>query len=366
MTDKEIADQLYNAHYATEMPKITFYKQLGVDVPESSYAEIIARDTPLAGAQGTVGLYEAAKGLTGFIPFTKGKIPKAIESAEKSVLGGTSSDLQQYLESLKSEGQQMVSQGAAEIQPTGNILQDTIAQLQYAGQNPQQIPQIIAQSLPSTYGGALVGRGITKTAGRFGKDVSPITAAASGEGTIAAGAGLESIRQQTEDREVTGGQQAIAGFSGYMTNKLGRLGARAAKYLDAGDIDVIWTQGTTGVTSAATQKAQSKLLAGLKSALSESVFEELPQSAQEQISQNIALGRPWDEGVAEQMAGGIIGGAGAGLGFGTYNQYKINKAIEETPPPGDITAEPPGTDIEVPKTDTKKNAQTRKELLDSI
>jgi len=366
MTDKEIADQLYKDHYATEMPKITFYKELGVDVPESSYAEIITRDIPLAGAQGTVGLYEAAKGLTGFIPFTKGKIPKAIESAEKSVLGGTSSDLQQYLESLKSEGQQMVSQGAAEIQPTGNILQDTIAQLQYAGQNPQQIPQIIAQSLPSTYGGALVGRGITKTAGRFGKDVSPITAAASGEGTIAAGAGLESIRQQTEDREVTGGQQAIAAFSGYMTNKLGRLGARAAKYLDAGDIDVIWTQGTTGVTSAATQKAQSKLLAGLKSALSESVFEELPQSAQEQVSQNVALGRPWDEGVAEQMAGGIIGGAGAGLGFGTYNQYKINKAIEETPPSGDITAEPPGTDIEVPKTDTKKNAQTRKELLDSI
>lgn len=366
MTDREVADQLYNAYYATEMPKVTFYKQLGIKIPESSIGEIITKDIPLAGAQGTVNLYEAAKGLTGFVPFTKGKIPKAIEKGEKALLGGTSSDLQQYLESLKSEGQQMVSQGAAEIQPTGNILQDTIAQLQYAGQNPQQIPQIIAQSLPSTYGGALVGRGITQTAGRFGKDVAPVTAAASGEGTIAAGAGLEGIRQQTEDKEVTGAQQTIAAFSGYMTNKLGRLGARAAKYLGVDDMDVILTRGTTGATSAATQKARSKLEAGFRLALSESVFEELPQSAQEQISQNVALGRPYDEGVAEQMAGGIIGGAGAGFGFGAYNQYKINKAIENMPPPGDITAEPPGTDIEVPKTDTKKNAQTRKELLDSI
>lgn len=216
MTDREVADQLYNSYYAAEMPKVAFYKQLGIDIPESSIGEIITRDIPLAGAQGTVNLYEAAKGLTGLVPFTKGKIPKAIEKAEKSVLGGTSSDLQQYLESLKSEGQQMVSQGAAEIQPTGNVLQDTIAQLQYAVENPQQIPQIVAQSLPSTYGGALVGRGITKTAGKFGKDVSPVTAAASGEGTVAAGAGLEAIRQQTEDKEVTGGQRRFLPLQSYL------------------------------------------------------------------------------------------------------------------------------------------------------
>jgi hypothetical protein len=367
MTDKEIADQLYKDHYATEMPKLSFYKQLGIDVPESSLAEIIGRDLPLAGAQGVVGLYKGVKGLTGFVPFSEGKIPKAIESAEKSVLGGTASDLQQYLESLKSEGQQMVSQGAAEIPSTGNILRDVTGQLIYAGQNPQQIGQIIAQSLPSTYGGALIGRGISATGAKLGKDISPITAAASGEGTLAAGSGLESVREQTENKEVTTPQQIITAFSGYMTNKLGRLGNKAAGYLGVDDMDVILTRGTIGATSAANQKAQSKLVAGLKSALSESVFEELPQSTQEQISQNIALGRPWDEDVAEQMAAGIIGGAGAGFGFGTYNQYKVNKALENMPPSTtDVDAEPPGMDIEVPKTDTKKNAKTRKELLDSV
>jgi hypothetical protein len=367
MTDKELADQLYNSYYVNEMPKIAFYKQLGIDIPESSYAEIIGRDIPLAGAQSLVSAYEAAKGLTGLVPFTQGKIPKAVEKGEKALLGGTSSDLQQYLESLKSEGQQMVTQGAAEIPSTGNMLQDTVSQLQYAIENPQQIPQIVTQSLGPMYEGALIGRGITKAGARFNKEVSPITAAASGEGTVAAGAGLEAIRQQTEDKEVTGAQQTIAAFSGYMTNKLGRLGNRAANYLGVGDMDVLMTRGTIGAIDPATQKAQSKLLAALKSALSESLFEELPQSAQEQISQNVALGRPWDEGVAEQMAGGIIGGAGAGAGFGAYNQYKINKALAEAPPsPKDPLAEPPGTDIEVPKTDTKQNAKTRKKLLDSI
>ena len=42
MTDREVADQLYNAHYATEMPKVAFYKQLGVDIPESTIGEIIS------------------------------------------------------------------------------------------------------------------------------------------------------------------------------------------------------------------------------------------------------------------------------------------------------------------------------------
>ena len=87
MTDKEVADQLYKDHYATEMPKLAFYKQLGIPIPESSIAEIFTRDAPLAGAQGIVNAYEAAKGLTGFIPYSKGKIPKAIESAEKAITG---------------------------------------------------------------------------------------------------------------------------------------------------------------------------------------------------------------------------------------------------------------------------------------
>ena len=370
MTDRELADHIYSNYYATEMPRDAFYKQLGVDIPKSSWAEIIARDIPLALGQGLVTTYEAPKELLGLTPFTKGKIPKAIESAEQAVFGGTSGDLQRYLESLKSEGQQFVSEEAQNIPSTGNILRDTTGQLLYAAQHPQQIPQIVAQSLPSTFEGGFAGKGIQSVGKRFGKEISDIGAAASGEGLVAAGAGSGAIRQQTENKELSGGQQAIAAVSGYITNKLGRVGNRAAQYLGVDDMDVLAVRLGRGnlaeATDAAALKAKSKLLAGLKSALSESVFEELPQSAQEQISQNIALGRPWDEGVAEQMAGGIIGGAGAGFGFGAYNQYRLNKlALGDVPPPTDSGAEPPGIDIKVPKTDTKQNAKTRKEIIDS-
>jgi len=370
MTNRELADHIYSNYYATEMPRETFYKQLGVDIPKSSWAEIVARDIPLAIGQGLVTTYEAPKELLGLTPFTKGKIPKAIESAEQAVFGGTSGDLQQYLESLKSEGQQYVSEEAQNIPSTGNVLRDAVGQLIYAGQNPQQIPQIIAQTLPLTFEGALIGKGIQSVGKRFGKEISDIGAAASGEGLQAAGLGAGAIRQQTEGKELSGVQQAIAAVSGYMTNKLGRVGNRAAQYLGVDDMDVLAVRlgrgNLAGATDAAALKTQSKLLAGLKTALSESVFEELPQSAQEQISQNIALGKPYDEGVAEQMAAGIIGGAGAGFGFGAYNQYKLNKlALGDVPPPTDPGAEPAGIEIEVPKTDTKQNAKTRKEIIDS-
>ena len=95
MTNRELADHIYSNYYATEMPRETFYKQLGVDIPKSSWAEIVARDIPLAIGQGLVTTYEAPKELLGLIPSTKGKIPKAIEAGEQAVFGGTSGDLKQ-------------------------------------------------------------------------------------------------------------------------------------------------------------------------------------------------------------------------------------------------------------------------------
>jgi hypothetical protein len=38
----------------------------------------------------------------------------------------------------------------------------------------------------------------------------------------------------------------------------------------------------------------------------EGVLQELPQSAQEQIAQNVALGKPWDEGVGAAAASGAL------------------------------------------------------------
>lgn len=61
--------------------------------------------------------------------------------------------------------------------------------------------------------------------------------------------------------------------------------------------------------------AESLLQAGknvVRAALSEGVLQELSQSAQEQVMQNLATGRPWDEGVPEASASGLVTGAALG------------------------------------------------------
>ncbi|HMW49939.1 MAG TPA: hypothetical protein PKC70_16695, partial [Cellvibrionaceae bacterium] len=63
--------------------------------------------------------------------------------------------------------------------------------------------------------------------------------------------------------------------------------------------------------------------------ITEGVFEEMPQSAQEQMWQNFALGKPLDEGVSEAAATGLAAGSLTGAGFeigrsvtGAYDPHK--------------------------------------------
>jgi len=69
-------------------------------------------------------------------------------------------------------------------------------------------------------------------------------------------------------------------------------------------------------------KRQGLITAGkeiAKGTFKEGVLEEMPQSAQEQVFTNLALGKPWDEGVAEAAAQGMVAGAGMGGGMTAYS-----------------------------------------------
>ncbi len=60
-----------------------------------------------------------------------------------------------------------------------------------------------------------------------------------------------------------------------------------------------------------------------KGILSEGGFQEFPQSMQEQIWQNIAQGKPWNEGVLNQgVQGGVVGGVMGGVGGGITQPHK--------------------------------------------
>lgn len=92
----------------------------------------------------------------------------------------------------------------------------------------------------------------------------------------------------------------------------------------------------------------------LKSIFSEGVLQELPQSAQEQIFQNVAVGKPWDEGVANQAAIGAVLGSVLGGGMAALTPGETIKPAhpaqpdreKDTPLGGPPSGGPPAEAVE--------------------
>jgi len=255
-------------------------------------------------AQGVVGLPEALVGLAD-IP-TMGAVGKAAKD-----LGVDFQRTKDILQEYKSAEQQAAEQYVGEAEG----FFDTLGR---AVERPSAITNTIAQSLPSMFGGAALARGALAA----GAIKNPLVAGAVGEGAISAGATAEGVRQQTESGYLAPEQSAIAAVSGVLTGSLGVLGAKAGKYLGVEDIDTILAGG-------ASQAEKGSIIAGaIKGALSESLLEELPQSAQEQVANNLALGKPWDEGVAEAAAMGVLAALPLGGAGGAAGRFRANQAIE--------------------------------------
>ena len=291
----------------------------------------IAKDLGISGVQGLLGLKEAAVGLASIPSF--GLLGKAEEAAEKSLFGGTSKDARAALQKLKSEELQ------SEEAKVSKTFEDegVMAGLKEAVTSPRVLAGTITESLPSMVGGAGIGRTIYKAGSKalgaemvgaelpgyltrkFGNKIAPILAGAAGESLIGAGSSAESTRQQNESGLLTPQQAAWSTLSGGLTGVFGVLGGKVANKLGIGDIDTMLVKGTTKQAQDAVNKAQkSTIRKAFEGALSESTFEELPQSLQEQALQNIAQGRDWKEGLAEAgtmgfLAGGIMGGGAGAL-----------------------------------------------------
>lgn len=291
-------------------------KQTAAKPAEESSILERAGDVGLSLAQGAVGLGEAALGLAN-IP-TLGLAGKGAEVAEKALFGGTTKDLQAYLQSKKTPEAQAAERKVQEAEGfTG-----TIGALL---ENPSALLGTIAESAPSMVGGAGVARLGMSAAKKLGTKVGTATAAALGEGAVSAGSTAESIRQQTESGDLSAGQAGIAAVSGALTGILGKFGSKVADKLGIDDIDVLLAGGRKTAQNAATK---SVLASAIKGAISESVFEELPQSMQEQISQNVALGKPWDENVAEAGAIGAMAALGMGGAGSAASQVLTNANIK--------------------------------------
>jgi hypothetical protein len=252
-----------------------------------------AKDLGITALKGAVGLPQAFVGLGDII--TLGRVGKALES-----IGYRPSETQKILSGLYSEATQRQLGEVGSADGFWNTL-DAIAR------NPRALVATVVESLPQMLGGAAVARGIGALAPRL----SPVFTAAAGEGTVAAGASAAQIRDLTANRELTPVQAAAAVGSGVGTAVFGAAGGRLAQRMGLGDIDTALAAGTlTGAPKAGFAKQV------LGQGISEGLFEELPQSAQEQMWQNFALDRPLLEGVGNAAAMGFAAGLATGGTFG--------------------------------------------------
>jgi hypothetical protein len=266
----------------------------------------LGRDLPLDIASGIVAVPEAAVGLAD-VP-TGGRAGRLAED-----LGVDFKGTKSYFESLQSPERQEERQ---RIQAAEGW-KDTALQI---AQSPGTVLGAVASSVPLMGAGGVAARGLTAAApklGALGTALSKVPAPAIGEGLVAAGSAAEQIRQQTPDRLLTPTQSALAAATGVATGAFGVLGGKAAAKLKIDDVDAILS-GALPVN----QKGNA-LVSVLKGALTEGVLEELPQSVSEQFFQNVALGRPRDEALAEAAVLGLLSGSLTG---GALQPYLINQA----------------------------------------
>jgi hypothetical protein len=286
-----------------EAPKVEEPQQ------SSKFRRYIA-DPALGLSKGVVGAVEGAVGLADIPTF--GAAGKGAEMLEKGVFGGTTKDLQDYLQSLKTPEQIREEQLASEGK-------GFLGTLKSYAQHPAAIANVIEETIPSMVGGAGLARGAMK----LRPGLSAVKAGALGEGAITAGQIAEQTRQQQESGFLNPEQVAISTTAGVLTGVLGNFGGRVAQKLGFNDIDTLLAGGIGQA------EKKSVIKSAIQSGLAESTLEELPQSMQEQIAQNINLGRPWDEGVAEAGATGALAGfAMAGVGGGYSQAVQNTRAAE--------------------------------------
>lgn len=238
-----------------------------------------------------------------------------------------------YLEGWKSPETRLAEQQTREAK-------DFLPTLGAYLENPSAIVTGVGGAIPSMLGGAGLARGIVT------KGVPAMYAAATGEGTVGSLLSAENIRKSQGGEDLSLGQSALAGLSGIFTGVLGVAGNKVAQKLGVADIDELLAAQKTGNIP---EETKSKLVAAAKGAIAESVFEELPQSIQEQILQNVATGRPYDEGVGEAAAAGLAVSLVPGAVGGAYGQYKTNQNIVREKLATDVAAKRAAEEAALPK-----------------
>lgn len=294
---------------------------------DRTWGEAIA-DSGIDLAKGVVGLGESAVGLADLA--TGNLVGKGL-----GAIGYDPEQTKQILSDFYSDPRQQANR---EVAGAKGFVDTTKALVQ----NPSAAVGSIVESTPMMLGGAaavraaaskmLASAGIKAgTAEAAAFLAKPATIAkltgigAATEGAMTAGSIQEAGRQAGRDYTDTA-PAAVAGGLG--TAAISLVTSKIPGFRDA--------EVGAAVAGMGGAQRQSLVQAGkeiAKGTFKEGVLEELPQSAQEQVFTNLALGKPWDEGVPEAAAQGMVAGAGMGGGMNTYSAARnaIGQAGDQKP-----------------------------------
>ena len=275
-------------------PLVTIEKKMAERADRTAMGTL--GDVGVVALKSAVGLPQAFVGLADIV--TGGYAGKGAEA-----IGVRFEDAQRFLDTLYSPAQQQANDAVREAEGFINSLGAMLA-------NPSTIATTVGESSAQMLGGAAIGRGLLAAAPKL----APWLAAAFGEGLMGAGATAEQLRVESDEGLLSAKTTLAALGSGAGTALFGAVGGRAAQRLGLGDIDTVLT--ARGVDSATAQTLQRGFIARITGAgISEGVFEELPQSVQEQLWQNWATDKPLGQGVGKAAAQGLLAGLSMGGGF---------------------------------------------------
>lgn len=288
------------------------------------------KDFGVTALKGAVALPQAAVGIADIA--TGGRTGKALEG-----IGYKPAETQKVLDTWYSEPQQEANKYVADAEGFTDTLSRAI-------ERPSVIGKTVIESAPQMLGGMGIARGLMKAGTAAGTKVAPYIAGAVGEGAVGAGSAASAIREETDDGLLTGKQSLSAAGSGLGTAAFGALGGKLAQKFNFGDIDTILAQGgPDSLAAGAAKKGFIRQMA--EGGVSEAVFEELPQSTQEQMWQNYALDKPLTEGVGNAAAMGLLAGAVMGGAGGGYNAAMTRTVPSADPVPA---PEPPQESTPLP------------------
>ena len=368
MAEKYLTEEEMGFGGQNKAPEYLTEEQMGFPRKPSGILRRVG-DQGIKLAQGVIGVPETAVGLADLV--TGGHAGKAAEDAgirfkdAKGVLGEYLSPEQQAADTAVQDAKgffptigamvknpSTIIGGAMESAPS--MLAGGVAARGIMAGLPYFAPKVAAQIAAAEAAPLVASQGARTLA-----QVAPIAAGAAGEGLVTAGANAEQVRQQTADGLLTPEQIGLSAGSGALTGLIGFGAGKVANKLGIGDVQTMLARGKLGAVGAEAEQAaaQKGLLRKIGEGFAnEGILQELPQSYQEQVAQNLALGKPWDQGAAEagaqgMMAGGLMGmGGNAASHFAGPGPDKTGQQ-SQTPPNAPPTT-PPNAPPSVPQTNS--------------